>query len=90
MRSTCRFSLRTMLLTTLGFAILCGLLQGCGLSVTAIHTLIVAAFAIPGASFGYDQGRSSRAAVIGTSVAAVIGTCVVSAWILIADWMRYS
>ena len=79
-----------MLLTTLGFAILCGLFQGTGLSATAVHALIVAAFAIPGASFGYDQGRTSRAAAIGTSVASVVGTCALSAWILIVDWMRYS
>lgn len=93
MRWSCgriRFSIRTMLLVTLGYAILCGLFQGTGLNVNVIHALIVAAFAIPGASFGYDQGRSSRAAAIGTSVAAVIGTCALSAYILILDWMRYS
>ena len=55
-----RFSIRTMLLTTLGFAILCGLFQGTGLNVNIIHALIVAAFAIPGASFGYDTIASSK------------------------------
>lgn len=79
-----------MLLVTLGYAILCGLFQGTGLGATAVHSLIVAAFAIPGASFGYDQGHSSRAAVIGTSVAAVVGTCALSVYILILDWMRFS
>lgn len=89
-RGRIRFSIRTMLAVTLGYAILCGLFRGTGLNVNVIHALIVAAFAIPGASFGYDQGRTSRAAVIGMSVAAVAGTCALSAYILILDWMRYS
>ncbi len=85
-----RFSIRTMLLVTLGYAMLCSVSRGTGLGITIIHAMIVAAFAIPGASFGYDQGRTSRAAAIGTSVAVVVGTCALSAYILIEDWMRYN
>ena len=51
-------------------------------------SLLVAAFAIPGASYGYDVGRTSWAATIGTSVAAVVGTVLMSAAILILDWCQ--
>jgi len=85
-----RFSLRTLLLTTLGVAMLCSLLRPTGMTATGVHTILVLAFAIPGASYGYDLGRSSRWAAIGTSVAAILGTSIISAAVLIADWIRLS
>ncbi len=83
-----RFSLRTLLLVVMGFAILCGLFTSRGLSATTFHTLLVAAFAIPGGSYGYDVGQTSWSTTIGTSAAAVVGTVLVSAAILIVDWCR--
>ena len=50
---------------------------------------LVLAFAIPGASYGFDVGRSSRSAAIGTSVSAVVGTLLVAAVVLIPDLLRY-
>ena len=84
-----RFSLRTLLLATMGFAIFCGLSTPCGLSETAIHTLLVLAFAIPGGSYGYDVRPSSRGIAVGASVAAVAGTLTVSAIVLIEDFYRF-
>jgi hypothetical protein len=81
-----RFSLRTILLATMGFAMLCGLFTSRGWNATVFHTLLVLAFAIPGGSYGFDIGRSSRSAAIGTSIAAVAGTLVVSAVVLILDF----
>ena len=83
-----RFSLRTLLLAVMGVAILCGLFTSRGLNATTAHTLLVAAFAIPGGSYGYDVGRSSWSTTIGTSAAAIAGTVLVSAAVLIADWYR--
>ena len=84
-----RFSLRTLLLAVMGFAILCGLLTSRGLSATTVHALLVVAFAIPGGSYGHDVGRTSWSMTIGTSAAAVLGTLLVSAAVLIADWCRF-
>ena len=81
-----RFSLRTLLLVVMGFAILCGLFTSRGLSQTLFHALLVAAFAIPGGSYGYDVGQSSWSMTIGMSAAAVAGTLLVSAAILIVGW----
>ena len=83
------FSLRTLLLATMGFAILCGLFTSGGMNATLAHTLLVLAFAIPGASYGFDVGRSSRSVAIGTSVSAVVGTLLVAAVVLIPDLWRY-
>ena len=83
-----RFSLRTLLLAVMGFAILCGLFTSRGLNATLAHALLVAAFAIPGGSYGHDVGRSSWSTTIGTSVAAVVGTLLVSAAVLIVDWCK--
>ena len=80
-----RFSLRTLMLGVMGFAILCGVFHSRGLNVNVVHLLLVLAFAIPGASYGYDIGRSSRSAVIGTCTAAVGGTLLVSVYVLIVD-----
>ena len=86
-----RFSIRTLLLATMGFAILCGLFtsRGVGMSAEVVHTLLVLAFAIPGGSYGYDVGDSGRSAAVGTCVAAVVGTLVVSAIVLIPDLCRF-
>jgi hypothetical protein len=86
-----RFSIRTLLLTTVGFAILCGLFNSRGLrmSAEAVHTLLVLAFAIPGGSYGYDVGGNGRSAAVGTCVAAVLGTLIVSAIVLIPDLCRF-
>ncbi len=83
-----RFSLRTLLLVTAGFAVLCGLFTSGGMNATLFHTLLVLAFAIPGGSYGFDVGRSSRSVAIGTSIAAVAGTLLVSAIVLILDFSR--
>jgi hypothetical protein len=81
-----KFSLRTILLATMGFAILCGLFTSRGWNATVFHTLLVLSFAIPGGSYGFDIGRSSRSVAIGTSVAAVAGTLFVCAVVLILDF----
>jgi hypothetical protein len=83
-----QFSLRTLLLTVMGFAVLCGLFTSRGLNATLFHTLLVLAFAIPGGSYGYDVGRSSRSVAVGTSVAAVAGTVWVCASVLLLDLCR--
>ena len=80
-----RFSLRTLMLGVMGFAILCGLFCARGMNVNAVHLLLVLAFAIPGGSYGYDVGRSSRSAVIGTCTAAMGGSLLVSLCVLILD-----
>ena len=84
-----RFSVRTLLLATMGFAILCGLFTSSGLDPTLAHTLLVLAFAVPGGSYGFDVGRSSRSVALGTSVSAVAGTLLVAAVVLIPDLCRY-
>ena len=81
-----RFSLRTLLLATFGFATLCGLFTSRGLSADFFHALLVLAFAIPGGSYGFDVTRSSRGVAVGSSVAAVAGTVLVSAIILTLDF----
>jgi hypothetical protein len=82
------FSLRTMILTMTGLSVFCGLFTMRGLPEVVIHTLLVLAFAVPGGSYGYDIGRSSRSIVVGTSVGAVAGTVLVSAAVLIMDLWR--
>jgi hypothetical protein len=81
-----RFSLRTLLLATFGFATLCGLFTSRGLSADLFHALLVLAFAIPGGSYGFDVTRSSRGIAVGSSVAAVMGTVLISALILTLDF----
>jgi hypothetical protein len=81
-----RYSLRTLLLVFLGAAVLCGLFTSRGWHATAFHTLLVLAFAIPGGSYGFDIGRNSRSVAVGTSVAAVSGTVLVCAVVLIMDF----
>ena len=80
------FSLRTMLLATLGLAILGGLFTSAGWRANVFHALLVLAFAVPGGSYGFDVGRSSRGVAIGVSVSAVAGTVLLSAIILILDF----
>ncbi len=83
---TGRFSLRTLMLTVLGFAMLCALFTCGGVPRLVGHTALVLAFAIPGGSFGFDIGRSSRSVVVGVCVASVAGTLVLGASVLVADW----
>lgn len=83
-----RFSLRTLLLTVAAFAVLCGLFTSRGWNADLFHLLLVLAFAVPGGSYGYDVGRTSRSVAIGTSVSAVTGTLFISALVLILDFWR--
>ena len=81
-----KFSLRTLLLATFGFAMLCGLFTSRGMNADLFHALLVLAFAIPGGSYGFDVTRTSRGIAVGSSVAAVAGTVLVSALILTLDF----
>jgi hypothetical protein len=80
------FSLRTMMLSVLGSALICGLFTSGGMAPVAAHTILVLAFAIPGGSLGYDVGRSSRSAAVGVCLASVAGTVALGAAVLIVDW----
>lgn len=75
-------SIRTLLLLTLGFGILFSIFNFGAQSANAFHTLLVLAFAIPGASWGYDVSPSSRDAAIGCCVSAIAGTVLLSAFVL--------
>jgi hypothetical protein len=85
--SMSRFSLRTLLLATMGVAMILQLLVSRGMNATVAHLLLVCAFALPGGSFGYDIGRTSRSAAIGTSLAAILGTLMISAAVLLIDYV---
>jgi hypothetical protein len=82
------FSLRTLMLAVLGTAMLCGLFTCGAASAVVAHIVLVMAFAIPGARFGYDLGRTSRSAVVGLCVAASAGTLALGASVLALDWWR--
>lgn len=79
------FSIRSLMLITLGAAMLIGIFSF-GASVNRFHMQLVIAFAIPGASLGYDRWRTSRGVVIGTCISAVLGTVLVSSVILLIGW----
>jgi len=49
-----KVSIRTLMLATLGFAMLFAIFTRGAPSANAFHTIIVLAFAVPGASWGYD------------------------------------
>lgn len=55
-------------------------------SANSFHTMLVLAFAIPGASIGYDVNHKSRSAVIGCCVSAVVGTVLLSAFVLLGGF----
>jgi hypothetical protein len=77
-----KLSIRTMLLLTLGFAILFSIFEYGSSSDDMFHFLAVLAFAIPGASWGYDISKNSRGLVVGTCVSAVAGALLLSAFVL--------
>ena len=78
-------SIRSLMLTTLGFALLISIFLF-GASVNRFHAQLILAFAIPGSSFGYDRWGTSRGIVIGTCVSATVGTLLVSSIILLIGW----
>ena len=77
-----KVSIRTLLLLMLGVAMLISIFTKGASSANAFHTILVLAFAIPGASWGYDQSRSSRGLVIGCCVSATLGTVLLSLFVL--------
>jgi len=78
-------SIRTLMLITLGVALLIALFTRGASSANLFHTILVLAFAIPGASWGYDRNPTSRSIAIGLCVWAIVGTLVLSAYILIRE-----
>lgn len=81
-----KLSIRTMLLLTLGMGILFSIFTYGSTSANMFHFLLVLAFAIPGASWGYDVTRTSRGLVIGCCVSATIGTVLLSAFVLMGGF----
>ncbi|MEM8680940.1 MAG: hypothetical protein AAGF97_16465 [Planctomycetota bacterium] len=79
-------SLRTLLLITLGIAMLVMIFSRGAASASVFHTVLVLAFAIPGASWGYDRQPSSRSAAVGLCVWAITGSLVVSAYALLGGF----
>lgn len=79
-------SIRTLMLITLGIALLTTLFTRGASSASLFHTVLVLAFAIPGASWGYDRKPTSRSLVTGLCIWAVVGTLVLSAYILVRDF----
>ena len=75
-----------MMLVTLGVGILAVLFTRGAPSVDAFHTMLVLAFAIPGANWGYDRKPTSGSVAFGLCLWAVVGTVVLSAYILIRDF----
>ena len=80
-----KISIRTMMLVTFGVGLLAVLFTRGAPSVDAFHTILVLAFAIPGASWGYDRKPTSGSIVFGLCVWAVVGV-VLSSYILIRDF----
>ena len=74
--------IRTMLLLTLGVGILLSIFSYGALSANERHTLLVVAFAIPGASWGYDMIPTSRGAVAGCCASAILGSVLLSIFVL--------
>ena len=71
-----------MLLVMLG----CGMIlriftYGAG-SADIFHMLLVLAFAIPGASWGYDIQPNSRGMVLGWCISATVGAVLLSLFVL--------
>lgn len=74
------------MLITLGIALLITIFTRGASSANMFHTILVLAFAIPGASWGYDRQRTSRSLVIGLCVWATVGALVLSAYVLIGGF----
>ena len=70
------------MLVTLGIAMLVSIFTYGASSVTMFHTILVLAFAIPGASWGYDCKPTSRSVALWLCVWATVGTLVMSAYVL--------
>ena len=81
-----KLSIRTLMLVTLGFAMLITIFTRGASSANMFHLILVLAFAIPGASWGYDQNQNSRGLVIGFCASAVIGTVLLSAFVLLGGF----
>ena len=77
-----KISIRTLMLITLGVAMLIAIFTRGASSDNAFHTILVLAFAIPGASWGYDRNRTSRSVVFGLCIWATVGALVLSAYVL--------
>ena len=77
-----KLSIRTLLLLTMGAGMLITIFTRGASSANMFHTILVLAFAIPGASWGYDQSNSSRGLVVGCCVSATLGTILLSAFVL--------
>jgi hypothetical protein len=80
------FSLRTLMLTVFGFALILGLFTSGGMAPIAAHTVLVLAFAVPGGSIGYDLGRTSRSTAVGICLASVAGTLALGGAVLLVEW----
>ena len=74
------------MLMTLGAAMLITIFTSGASSANMFHTILVLAFAIPGASWGYDRSPTSWSVVIGLCVWAVVGALVLSAFVLIGGF----
>ena len=81
-----KLSIRTLMLTTLGFAMLISIFTRGAFSANVFHFVLVMAFAIPGASWRYDQSRSSRGLVIRCCASATVGTVLLSVFVLIGGF----
>lgn len=75
-----------MMLIMLSVAMLITIFTRGASSVNAFHTILVLAFAIPGASWGYDRNPTSRSVAMGLCIWAVVGTLVLSAYVLVRDF----
>ena len=81
-----KISIRTLMLVTLGVAMLFTIFTNGASSANMFHTILVLAFAIPGASWGYDRNPTSKSVVIGLCTWAVVGAVVLSAFVLIGGF----
>ena len=79
-------SIRTLMLMTFGIAMLISIFNFGAVSANMFHTQLVLAFAIPGASIGYDICGNSRGGVIGACLSAIIGTVLLSAVVLLGGF----
>ena len=81
-----KVSIRTLMLLMLGMAMLITIFTKGASSANMFHTILVLAFAIPGASWGYDQSNSSRGLVIGCCLSATVGTVLLSLFVLMGGF----
>ena len=79
------FSLRTLILVTTGIACILGVALAPGINPTLARLVLVLAFAIPGGSVGYDRRKTLDAAALGTIVAAIGGSVLMSGFVIAVD-----